>query len=206
MVDSKRLSAKLIVQAVDATFNAVPQFDVDLLEGGRSLGDRVTLNRQPGIVEVRGLFAGEAIEVVVSAPGFLTERRATVLAPADNPLYFTLGKRGMQFYEHGGMRVPYRRRRARFLVLQRGLEAATPRKISPALMKLIAHDERLTAEPFQESPAPRGKTVKDRRPRWRREMAAVDLIVEGGKADRQASIGAIAAHSARTRRTANSSC
>src|SRR6185436_20521235 len=109
MVDSHRLPAKLIVEVLDPSFAAIPKFDVDVLENGRSIIGTLTLDPRPGVTEVFGLFAGQVIEVVVSAGGFLTQRRAIVTLPGENAIYFTLGKRGMQFYEQQGVPVPYRR-------------------------------------------------------------------------------------------------
>ncbi len=106
MADSHRQPAKIIVQALDPSFDAIPQFDVDVLENGSSILPRLALDPRPGVVEVFGLFADQAVEVVVSAAGFLTERRPALLAPADNMMYFTLGKRG-DAVTTGGRECPH---------------------------------------------------------------------------------------------------
>lgn len=202
MVDSNRQPAKLIIQ-VSGPSDVIPQFDVDVLENGHSILDRLALDPRPGIVEVFGLFAGQVLEVVVSAKGFLTQRRSTVLAPADNDMYFALGKRGMQFYVQQGVPIPYRRSRARHLVIRRAPVVAERGALSPALKKLIQRDQRLESKPLEAGPpagadkrTPRGKAAKARvrRGPWQNPLVAADLIVHGEKDDRKAAIGGLARH------------
>ena len=191
MVDSHRLPAKLSVQVLDPSFDAIEQVGVDVLENGRSIAGTLTFDPRPGIVDVFGLFAEQIIELVVSARGFLAQRRAIVTRPGDNPVYFTLGKRGMQFYEREGVLVPYRRSRARHVVIRHAPSGVPRDTLAPGLKQFIERHPRLESKPIA-APSARALARGARVP-WHGHAAA-DVSVRGQGGDRKAAIGELARH------------
>ena len=186
-MDPNRRPAKLVIQASDDTFIAIPQFNVDLLENGKSILRNVTLDRRPGIVEVFGLYAFQSLEIVVKAKGYLPQRRSTVLAPADNSAAFILGKQGMAFYEQGGVPVPFRKKEVRHVLLKPQEGAG----IAPAFALYLKKSKNLAAKPIEAKSAKpqQGKRVKNAKLRaqefpWHKQFVAAELTMKGAAAER----------------------
>lgn len=110
--------AGIIVQAIDGELGrSMEAFDVDVIEHSTSIVDPLPTGCSPGVVSVYWLPSLRPVEIVVSAPGYVTQRRHVTLNAAPNHVYFWLGKPGMDYYSQGGFQVPYWRSKARYVVL-----------------------------------------------------------------------------------------
>jgi hypothetical protein len=176
--------ANLTVQASDTAFIAIAEFDVDVLFDGHSVLHGASVDQRPYVFEVAGLQPGKPLELVVSAKGYVTQRRNIVLAPGGNQANFILGKRGAAYYEQGGTLVPFRKRDTRYVVIipQPGASqsAATVSQLNAFLAtKQLVQSPAQAAGPQRQTGAPKRSRTRRRteRPAWHRELVLAELSV-----------------------------
>ncbi|MBL0219821.1 MAG: hypothetical protein IPQ07_38900 [Myxococcales bacterium] len=183
----------LFIQASGPSFESIERFDIDLIEDGSSLLPSVILRCSPGVVAVSGLSAAvpastytpaahSSLEIVISAPGYLPQRRRTTLGPGTNSAYFILGRPGMQFYQQGDTLIPYSRAKARHLVLA---SPGQPSNLTARVQALTSAFKRAPLKVWNGDPTS---------PPWYRGVVEVEAIFDGGGAGRKRAIGDLASH------------
>lgn len=178
-------SARLIVQAVGPELDPIASFDVDLIDNGTSIVRSVIADCRPGIVELYGLTPGLPLEIVITAPGYLPQRRHTALSPADNSALFWLGRPGMQFYLQGDTPIPYSRAKARYLVLLPSGASSPPSVRHQALLAAAAGARDVSLDIVEGVSG---------HPSWYDRIVEAEVSVRGSSADRRRAIGELARH------------